>query len=407
VTTDRTSSIFAARLRYWLLTGLLIGLSLGALVILVLTQTDRGRARVLEFTLEYAAERLNGTLEVGRLEGNLLTGARLYGVTLRGPEGLPFLVADSAFVEYSLRTIAGDEIVLDRVDLYHADIHLVQLPGDTLWNFDRIFSDTLPGRPEATPRLPIVVRRGLLHESNAVIEMAWEPDPELTPVEREREIAEALADTSRILVRQVPEGYLRRYVLDDVDAELLRLVSAPDERGGTSARIERFLGRIQIFREPLIVHQLTADLRLLESVLEFNAPEILLPDSRLTGSGAIDFGVEDGLRLDITLQGQAVAFTDLQWLYPLLPDDGGGSLQLVIETRPDGTLYLARDLDVQAPGTHLVGSFGLILNDAVEFVDVDLRADPLRVGTIEAMLPTELPVVGLRIGGVEIRQAPS
>jgi hypothetical protein len=407
VNSEQNPSVFDARLRYWLLTGALIGVSLGALGVLSLTQTDWGRARVLAFTLEFASERLNGTLEVGRLEGNLLRGARLYDVTLRGPDGRALVTADSAYVQYSLRSAAGDEIVLDRVHLYDAEIWLFQLPGDTLWNFDRIFSDTLPGEPGATPRLPIVVRLANLVRTRAVIEMPWEPDPALPAAQREQEIAEALDDGSRMMVREVPGGFLRRYLLSDVNAELLRLVSAPDELGGTSVRIERFAGDIQIFREPMHVQRLTGDLRLLQSVLEFRAPEIRLPDSRLAASGVIDFGGEEGTRLAVTLQGEQVAFADLQWLYPPLPDEGGGTLELTIESRPDGTLYLARNLDVTAPGTHLVGSFGVIVNDALHFVDVDLRADPLRVATIEAMLPAELPVVGLQIGGVEIRQVDS
>jgi hypothetical protein len=388
------------------LAGILIGAAIASLLVLLLTQTRWGHEQVLGFTLRAASERLEGTLEIQRLDGNLLAGARLYGVALRGLDGEPFLLADSAFVEYSLRSVAGDELVLDNLIFYDPQIFLRQLPGDTLWNYQKIFADTTAPAEPGT-RSPIVLRAASLVGARILVEMAWEPDEELSPVEQRTEIAEALADTSRILVREVPGGYLRTMRFTDVDADLARIVSAPDELGGISLRVERFSGDVQIFRQPVRVQQAEMDLAFRDSQLEFRASEIVLPASRLAAFGAVVLGEANGPRLDITVQGDTVALRDLQWLYPRLPDEGGGSLVLLIESRPEGTLYLARDLRLSAPGTRLEGSFGVILNDAVRFVDVNLQADPLRVSTVEQMLPTELPVIGLRIGGLEIRQPAS
>jgi len=68
-------------------------------------------------------------------------------------------------------------------------------------------------------------------------------------------------------------------------------------------------------------------------------------------------------------------------------------------------MFLARDGDITAPGTHITGDFGMIVGDTLRFVDVDLEMDPVRVATIEKMLPEGLPVRGLTLGGVEIRGA--
>ena len=69
------------------------------------------------------------------------------------------------------------------------------------------------------------------------------------------------------------------------------------------------------------------------------------------------------------------------------------------------TLYRFRDLEFTAPGTRLAGSFGLVVGETMEFTDVNLTAAPLRVETIEQMLPSGLPVTGLTIGEVEIRSS--
>jgi hypothetical protein len=403
----RGDSVFAARLRFWLLTGFLAGASLGVLGVLVVTQTRWGHEQVLGFTLRAASEQLDGTLTIDRLSGNLLTGARLYGISLRGPDDDLFLRADSAYVEYNLRTIAGDEIVLDRLVLFDAEVYLRQLPGDTLWNYDRIFGDTIP-RPEleepAEPRRPLIVRAASLSNGIIQVEMPWEPDPEETPAEQRREVAAALADTSQIIVREVPGGYLRTMRFSEVTADLANVVSAPDEIGGTSLQVAGFSGVVGIFREPFLVQQLEGDLSYRDALLRFRVPSLRLPGSQVAAHGRIEFGDEEGPRLDITVRGEQVAFADLRPIHPPLPEEGGGSLDLVIETRPEGTLYLARNLDVSAPGTRLRGSFGLIVNDAFRFVEVDLAADPLRVATIERILPIEFPVEGLHIGGVTIRQ---
>jgi hypothetical protein len=404
----RMPSVFQARLRFWLLTGVLTGISLAVLTVLVLTQTRWGHERVLGLTLRLAAEQLDGTLTIERLSGNLLTGAKLYGVALVGPDDDPFLLADSAYVEYSLRTIAGDEIVLDRIVLFQSEVYLRQMPGDTLWNYDRLFGDTLPPAEPvepAEPRRPLVVRSASMVGGTVVVEMPWEPDEEASPAERRREAEAALADTSRILVREVPGGYLRTMRFTDVTADLARIVSAPDELGGTSLRLDRFTGGVQIFRDPVHVEHLEGYLSYQEALLRFQLTSIALPASRLASHGTIQFGHGEGPRLDVTVRADTLAFTDLQWLHPPLPEQGGGSLDLIIESRPQGTLYLARNLRIDAPGTRLEGSFGLIINEALYFVDVNLVADPLRVATVEQMLPLELPVVGLTIGGVEIRQA--
>ena len=47
------------------------------------------------------------------------------------------------------------------------------------------------------------------------------------------------------------------------------------------------------------------------------------------------------------------------------------------------------------------------MGDSLLFSDISLRADPLDVNTVQAMLPVEVPVRGLRIGSVEIRSPAS
>src|SRR5690606_22435295 len=58
-------------------------------VLLALTRTDRGREKILAIALETLGGQLhpNAALTVGRLEGGLFTGARMYDITLRDAKG--------------------------------------------------------------------------------------------------------------------------------------------------------------------------------------------------------------------------------------------------------------------------------------------------------------------------------
>jgi hypothetical protein len=391
--------------RVWtlVLSGVIAAFALGLATVAVLTRTEAGREYVLGFTLRSLGGGLNGELRVERLEGNLITGARLYELELLGHDGRRVVRADSAYLNYELPTLAGGDVVLDRAVLYGAELFLQRMPGDTLWNYQYVLLDTTrtPGPDRAT-----VIRNAQLVGAQITVELPWEPDPRGSPAERVRELREALADDSRLVVREVPgiaDGYLRTMEFDVDRAGVTDLVIASDQRGGTFVRVQGVAARVHLYRgDPLDVRDATGDLSLREGVIRYQAPEVVLPGSRLTSAGTIDI-TEPEPRYDLVVRGDQVDLDDLTWLYPDVPEDASASFELTLHTRDDGTLYLVRDLAFNAPGTRLVGSFGVILNDVLQFTDVNLTASPLRVEVIEAMLPEDLPVRGLSIGEVEIR----
>src|SRR5690606_16375492 len=124
---------------------------LGAGFIALLTQTDRGRSQVLAFTLRALGGRLSGELEIERIEGNLLTGARFYGLRLSDFDGVPLAIADSGFIRYRAASFVGGDIIINRLELYGGHIHLYRMPDDSLWNYQKVLQDPTPGPPDPTP----------------------------------------------------------------------------------------------------------------------------------------------------------------------------------------------------------------------------------------------------------------
>jgi hypothetical protein len=384
----------------WLLAGAVWSVVVVFLVLALYTRTGWGRERVLGFTLETLGGQLNGTLRVDRLSGNVFTGARLYEVTLEDQDGEPFVSADSAFIEYRLPTFLGGDVVIQHLEVYSPRMHLARLPGDTLWNYQRVLLDSLPD-PDRVPRATLIERMRLL-DANVTISMEWVDDPDLTPAEQERLLRGALTDTARLMARQVPGGYVRVMNLMMRAAEVSELFIGPDERGGTYLKVDSARGDIRLWRDPpMQIRDLTGELNLREGVLRFNAPRVSFPQSEIRTVGEIDLREEEPI-YHVVLAGDRIAFADMQWLYPRFPDEGGGGLRMRIQTRPEGFYFFARDIDVRTPGTHVRGRFGMMLGDTIRFVDADLTADPLDTGTVERLLPAGLPVRGLFIGGAEI-----
>jgi hypothetical protein len=384
----------------WLLTGMAIGVTIFLMALLILSQTVVGHRQVLRIVLGALADQVEGTITVERVTGNLLRGALLHGVSVHGHDGEALLVADSVFLDYRLRSLAVGDIVINRAHLYEPSVFLQRIPGDTLWNFQRIF----PTDPERPPedRRPVIVNELELVNGLVVLQSPWTPNENAPPAEQEREIERALADTSRVMVSRVPGGYMRTYRFERLIGRAEGVIVARDEHGGTSVRIQELAGDLYIWRQPVELRGMRAALRVREGRVEYVADRVSLPGSELSSYGIIPAGAAE-TRLDVRFSGDTVSFPDFQWLWPHLPDRGGGTLHLVIERRPEGILYLARGLRLRPPGTVIEGEFGVIVGDTVRFVDVNLDADPLDLATVEALLPVELPVTGLHIGGVQLR----
>ncbi|MBW3569915.1 MAG: hypothetical protein KY467_02300 [Gemmatimonadetes bacterium] len=402
----------AVRMLVWGLGGVALGVALLLLLLNVVARTERGHEFVLGRTLAALGENVHGgELLIERIDGNLFEGAKVYGLRLQDKQGRAFIVADSAFLNYRVTTLVSPRIHITQATLYEPEIYVFKLPGDTLWNYQAIFADTTP-RDRDKPRVQRVTLLDTIriHNGLARVQTPWKPDTSLSPAARRAELAEALSDTSPALVDTVRGGYIRTMNFTRLNGRLSGVRFAPGSRSGSRINVDSLSGVAQIFREPVRFNHIRGQIALLRDRVELDAPVVRLPSSSLSVSGVMRtdsfpawFDEEKAPMYDLALRGDSVAFRDLQWLYPRFPDEARGSLSLRIEHRPGGLMFLARDADVRAPGTHLVGDFGMILGDTLRFVDVDLKADPIRVATIEQMLPEGLPVRGLVLGGVTIR----
>ncbi|HEX7052072.1 MAG TPA: translocation/assembly module TamB [Longimicrobiales bacterium] len=379
-----------ARVAGYVLLGLAIGLLLAVVLFLVLTRTQPGVERVGRLVLRRFEDQVQGELRVRRITSEgLLGGAKLHDVSIADPQGRPFLRADSIQLGYDIIDLVGGRFVFDRVSIYGPEVVIERLPGDTLWNYEELFADTTPDDgPDRLIRFDDV----RIHDGVFVIRTPWEPDPG-EPVEPD--------DTARLILRRVPGGTVRELRFEDVDAALAQVLWESPVEEGKFFDVTSLSTRGYIWEDPFDLRDLRSEVTIRDSVIAFDVERFRLPATYGSALGRVNTG-EERTTIDIRVEGDQVAFGDLQWLYPPLPDEGGGNLVFRIQSQPTGTLWLAQDAHLRAPGTEVAGTFGIVTGDTLYFTQVSLRASPLNLELLEEVLPVDLPVEGLMVGTVEV-----
>lgn len=378
------------RLAGYILIGILAGLVFGSAAIFFITRSDWGMERARRFVVSWLDDRIDGELRLGSISGpGLMRGAMIRDFAIIGPDGRPFLAADSLELVYQWRTLLAGRILLDRVALHQPAVIIERLAGDSIWNYERIFGGGTPD--EAAARNLIMFNDARIHNGSAVVRTPWEPDGPVEP-----------GDTSRLILIDAPGGLLRAMRFEDINARLNRVIWESPIEKGRLFDVQSVSGRGFVWREPFQLTGGRGTLTMRDSVVTFEFPHVALPGSEasILGRVVMRTGSND---IDVRVDARRMVFRDLEWIYPHMPDDGGGSMRLLIQSQPDGTLWLAEEARIQAPGTSIAGTFGVVSGETLYFTRVDLRAAPLDIRTIEQLLPDGLPVDGLLMGTVEVR----
>jgi translocation and assembly module TamB len=379
------------RLAAYVGVGLLAGLLVALLAIVVITRTEWGMERARGYVVAWLEERVDGELRLGRIAGpGLLGGVMIHDFAIVDPLGRPFVSADSVELGYDWRTLLAGRIVLNRVALYQPIAAFERLPGDTLWNFERVFPPGEPGDPGE--RTLILFNDARIVNGQVAIRLPFEPDGPIQP-----------DDTARIVVERVPSGLVRTFGFRDVNARLNRVIWESPIEPGRLFDVASVQARGYVWREPVVIRDARGTVTTRDSVITFDMPDVSLPSSNAGILGRVVTRPGQPTQVDIRVDGRRLVFADMQWLYPNLPQEGGGTLTLRIQSQPRGVLWLAEDARLSAPGTQVAGSFGVVTGDTLYFTQVNLRASPLDIQLLEDILPGDLPVEGLLVGTVEIR----
>ncbi|HEX9109762.1 MAG TPA: hypothetical protein VF832_21110, partial [Longimicrobiales bacterium] len=373
----------------WIVITLVALVALGVLAIFVLTRTPWGVERVGRYAVTSIGRGIHGRLTVGRIESRTLTGGvALHDIAITDSLGRPFVHADSARAAYSWRSLLGGQIVLSSLEVYRPVVVIEQIPGDSLWNYQRIFYDTstAPGAPRRVQFKDVTI-----HGGDATVAFSFEQKTPIQP-----------SDTARMIMRRAGRGLQRVFLFKDIEAGLPDVLWESPDEPGRLIQIGRLASRAFIWTTPMEVRNAAGSVALHDSVVAFDARELRLPDTQgsLVGRVVVHDTSND---YDIRIAGNRLAFADLHWLYPKLPRQGGGTGNIRILTVPRGTLWQISSARLHAPGTNVAGSFGIVTGDTLYFTQVDLKASPFDLKLVQSMLPGKLPIQGLLVGTVVVQ----
>ncbi|MGQ0561018.1 MAG: translocation/assembly module TamB domain-containing protein [Gemmatimonadota bacterium] len=336
---------------------LAVGVVAGGIVfvvalVLLLTQTDWGRRRVLAFGLDQLASRVHGTVRIDEIHGNLLTGVRMIGVEIRDTAGRPFLIADTMSMRYSLMSLLRKHLTLNDVRLVNATLVFDQPPGEE-WNFTRIFPVGEP-EPHRGPGFGswVLINDMTLRETTIVVRATWKPDERLRGAARERAIASALSPSNRWWVVPVGSGYQSISEFLNVNGRFPLLRLADPDSVNRLIVIDSLSMLALPFKPPGVrVHQLAASSVITADSILLNRVRFVLPGTR--GSGVAAYAL-DGSGARVQLRLPQASFADARFIRPDAPA-GSGSLSLAFTSHDGRTHFIASRMDLRSQGARVRG----------------------------------------------------
>ena len=334
-----------------LLGTIVIPLLLGVVIVLLLATTPWGNERARRLLVSQANARMNGALSIATLRGNLLTGATLTDVRVLDSTRQPLFTARRVRLRYALWPALQGRFVLHSLVLDTPFVLLDKRPG-ARWNFQSLMKPSTTPRDTSVHRAPPELSDITVHHGRMLYRRPWSPDSTLTADRRDSAIAAALGARSRKRTERVPGGFQRVLDYHDMDARLPSVQLAHDGHP-TAVEIAALSMLAEPYRPPAIdVRSLVGTLYASKDSLWWRGAKMSLPNSRVTGDGTIGFH-RSGFRLD--LRGAPVAFADLRWLNPSVPESGGGTAHYVMRISTDTTVLAASDVDMHYRDASVVG----------------------------------------------------
>jgi len=375
--------------RWWvrLIAALLVVVLLLVGGVFLLTNSNWGRERVRRYVEGLIQRNSHGIVHIGKVTGNLLNGFTLHDLVITDSSHAPFVKADEVWARYSLSTLRGKRIDFRQVKLVRPVIVLDKPPGGK-WNFDRIFP-----RDTSTPSGPRKTGWGTwirfsdvtMVQGDVTVRAPWEPDPNITPAERQDAVRRALGPSGRLKVIQVKGGYQKEFAFHKIDG-IFPLVRLEDPAYAYREIDVAALKMIaEPFRPPVAdVRGLTGNFLFTGDSLWWKGARAAFPRTKVSGDGKYYLTNGD---LHLRLHGDPVDPKDIRWAMVELPENGSGKLDFGLDWTGKKSVYLARNMDVTLERSHIAGQIEATITDTVAFRDANLRFANLDTRLLTRLFP--------------------
>jgi translocation and assembly module TamB len=352
-----------------------------------LTQTSWGRDRVRNYLVGTIQGATHGYVSVERIDGNLLTGATIIGLSITDSARAPFVTADTIDAEYALRDLIDKRIYLDNVRIVRPVIVVDRMPGGK-WNYDRIFPRDTTQPPSPPGFLSWVTLHNVtVVDGHITARSPWAPAASLSATQQDSVIRVATSTLGRLNLQRVPGGFQKTSDFRNVYGKFpLMHLEDPDD-----ARQIIDVSTLRMTAEPLKppsvrVTDVKGRFIVLADSLYFSNVAASLASSRLSRmTGRYNFNSDD---LRLRLHGDTVATNDLLWIDPAIPEDGRGKFDFALDWVGPTSDYVATNASLAVAGATMSGKLGIFVTDTLSFHDTDVRVKRLDTRTIQQLFPT-------------------
>ena len=388
------------------LSAILIVTVLSVAGLLVFTRTAFGRERVRGLALNSLRNSVNGIVEIGLLEGNLLGDFSLSDVRITDSAGQPFIAAERVTARVNATALISKRVAISELTLVKPVIYLTKTPDED-WNYERLFASD-GGTDESLGWGDwIALRNVTLVNGTLVMQRPWDTDSGVTGARRERAIAEALAGKTRTRVDRASYGLRQTIDFRSINARMSSILVADPASRDIVLEIDSLAMIAAAFHPPLIdVRHFAGEVRVGPDTVTAPKFTLHLPQTRSEGTMLYLLATGDMFG---SLKSDTLALADLRALYPALPDSGGGRIDLTLAVRDTGASeYIVTNAQVRTGRAQLSGKMGLIVGDtAVSFRDTDLAFTNFPTSLVERLTPeVESPVAGDLTGRVAVSGTP-
>ena len=374
--------------------GILVGLSmilglalLAVIAVYVVTGTDWGRERVRRQAQSMIGSMVHGNVKIGRLSGNLLTGLTVHDFSITDTSGAPFVAAESFTATYSVVSLLRKHVWIEDAVLVRPLI-VLDRPPNGAWNWQQIIRrDTTHKPPSQQVGWGDWIRfsNATVVNGQLIVRTPWKPSSGVSAASRDSVIREALAGRSRLMIEQVSGGYQKIVQLDSVNARfpLVRL-SEPGMKNRL-LQVSSMTMNAYPFRPPgAVVRDLKGAFAFNNDSAWWNGAYVAMPSSKATGDGVYAFSSGD---LTMTVHSDPASFADMRWIYPRLPADGRGAVDLDLKWRGSVQDYLVRNANVTVGPARGSGTIGVTLDDTIAIHDANVRFSGVDTRLLEQVLP--------------------
>ncbi len=395
------------------LVSLCVLFALGVIVVgtgLVAAKTEWGQATVRTWIETRVASSMKGTLHLGRISGNFLTGITIDSLELRDDEDSLFVATGRVTLRYDPRDIVDRRLYFRSVDLEHPVVVLRQHEG-WQWNYRRMFRRG-PSGPKGPERgFGDFIILDSVHVRNGGsfrLTIPWHPDDSLRGARRDSAVRVNIARKDHE-VRRTREGFAQTYRWNDVYAFLPHVRIVDPDTAGQSFLVDTL--HMDETMPPFKWRNVAGAARILGDSAWFALRHWDLPASTGTADGKVVWGSDLPVRYAVRFVGDSVSLKDIAWVYPTLPTTGVGSMVLDIRNERNLRLldYAITNLDVRSTKSRLRGQMTFETGGRVLTVhDVKLTADPVDFDLLRALNGKPFPAdwQGTLTGTVTARGGP-